>query len=286
MSQFDQARNLRAQVESARFDDPALGVRILREPKVYLIGKPLIDEFGLDAFLHDEKVETWETDTDVAGEQLCEIAGRLCYMSYAKPRPGGNAEYLAHIIEVGHGSVLEHTCFNFILTGVSRSFTHELVRHRVGVAYSQLSQRYVDESECAFVEPDEIAADPELHDSFVHYVAEAQDTYRYWSDVMTENVKRKYPSLSGTDQRKIARQTARACLPNCTETKIFVSMNARALRHFFVMRGSLAADAEMRKVAMLVFSIARVEAPSLFADFAVKTDLDGRTYLQTAHASV
>ncbi|MGE5611655.1 MAG: FAD-dependent thymidylate synthase [Bacillota bacterium] len=271
-----------------RFDDAGPDVKtptIYREPRVYLIGKPLIDEFGLDAFLADQNVQNWETDTDIAGEQLAEIAGRLCYMSYSKPRPGGNAEYLHHIIEVGHGSVLEHACFNFIITQVSRSFTHELVRHRLA-SYSQLSQRYVDERDCAFIMPEEIAADAELEDSFRHYVREARDTYQYWSDVLTQNVKNKYPRLSATDQRKIARQTARACLPNCTETKIFVSMNARALRHFFVMRGSLAADAEMRRVALMVFSILKVEAPALFEDFEVRTDPEGRQYLHTQFVKV
>src|SRR4029077_16419028 len=72
------------------------------------------------------------------------------------------AAYLQHIIDVGHGSVLEHAVWSFVITGVSRSFTHELIRHR-HFSYSQLSQRYVDESESDFIEPDVIANDPELH---------------------------------------------------------------------------------------------------------------------------
>ena len=136
---------------------------ILREPKVYLVGRQEIDEAALNRFLADEGVSRWSTDTEEAGETLVEVAGRLCYKSYARPRPGGNAAYIGHILEVGHGSVLEHAVFNFIITGVSRSFTHELIRHRAGMGYSQLSQRFVDESECAFVEPDAIAGDPDLH---------------------------------------------------------------------------------------------------------------------------
>ena len=97
---------------------------------------------------------TWQTDTEVAGEHLAEVAGRVCYMSFAKPRPGGNQAYLDHILEVGHGSVLEHAVWNFVFTGVSRSLTHELIRHRAGFGYSQLSQRYVDESVAEYVEPD------------------------------------------------------------------------------------------------------------------------------------
>ena len=88
---------------------------------------------------------TWETDTEIGGEQLVEAGGRLCYVSYGKGRKT-NAEYIDNIIESKHGSVLEHAVWNFIIAGVSRSFTHELIRHRAGWGYSQLSQRYVDES--------------------------------------------------------------------------------------------------------------------------------------------
>jgi len=104
------------------------------EPTVYLVGRQTVDRAALDRFLADHGV-TWQTDTGVAGEHLCEIAGRLCYMSYARPRPGGNKAYLDHILEVGHGSVLEHAVWNFIFTGISRSCSHELVRHRAGWAY-------------------------------------------------------------------------------------------------------------------------------------------------------
>ena len=139
-------------------------MRIIRKPTVYLIGKQATDEAEIDRFLADHGVEIWGTDTSVAGEKLAEIAGRVCYMSFAKPRAGGNAAYLDRIIESAHGSVLEHCVFNFLITGVSRSFTHELVRHRAGFGYSQLSQRYVDESVADFVEPACIAEDAELHE--------------------------------------------------------------------------------------------------------------------------
>src|ERR1700694_5176206 len=124
-------------------------MKIITEPSVYLVGRQAVDDGELSRFLADEGVESWQTDSSVGGEKLVETAGRLCYMSFAKPRPGGNKAYLGHILEVGHGSVLEHEVFNLIFTGVSRSFTHELVRHRAGFGYSQLSQRYVDESDVA-----------------------------------------------------------------------------------------------------------------------------------------
>jgi thymidylate synthase (FAD) len=130
-------------------------VKIIRKPQVYLVGRQSIAQEGIDAFLRDAEAN-WQTDTAVGAEQLCEAAGRLCYMSFGKGRKT-NQEYLSHIIEMAHGSVLEHAVWNFVVAGVSRSFTHELVRHRAGFAYSQLSQRYVDESTADFVEPECIA---------------------------------------------------------------------------------------------------------------------------------
>ena len=109
----------------------------------------------------------WDTDAD-GGEALAEFAGRACYQSWKKPNPATatNAGYLRHILEVGHLSVLEHGSVTFYLSGISRSLTHELIRHR-HFSYSQLSQRYVPEKDAAMVEPDVIADDPELHAKFV-----------------------------------------------------------------------------------------------------------------------
>src|SRR5437870_1074224 len=104
---------------------PATDIRVLREPTVYLVGRQTVAPTEVDRFLADHGV-TWQTDSEIAGEVLAEISGRLCYMSYARPRPGGNKAYVDHILEVGHGSVIEHAVWNFIFTGVSRSLTHEL----------------------------------------------------------------------------------------------------------------------------------------------------------------
>src|SRR5688572_22071898 len=132
-------------VMSSADSSDSLRMKVLREPTVYVLGRQTMDDAELDRFLTDHGV-SWQTDSEVAAEVLCETAGRVCYMSFAKPRPGGNAAYLTHIKEVGHGSVLEHAVWNLLITGVSRSLTHELVRHRAGFGFSQLSQRYVDES--------------------------------------------------------------------------------------------------------------------------------------------
>src|SRR5262245_63424319 len=155
--------------------DPS-SIRVIREPTVYLVGRQRTDAAEVDRFLADHGV-SWQTDTEVAGEHLTAAAGRVCYMSFSKPRPGGNRTYLGHILEVGHGSVLEHAVWNFLFVGVSRSLTHELIRPRAGWGYSQLSQRYVDESVAENVEPDCIAADPELHRLWLDAVAHSHKAY-------------------------------------------------------------------------------------------------------------
>lgn len=241
-------------------------ITLVRAPRVYLVGRQEIDDAELARFLAEEGVDRWTTDTDVAGQKLVEIAGRLCYTSYAKPRPGGNATYIGHILEVGHGSVLEHAVFNFIITGVSRSFTHELVRHRAGWSFSQLSQRFVDESACAFVEPDPIADDPELHRIWLEAITSCQRAYRELADALAA----KFADMEDkTLRRKRAREAARSVLPNAAETKIFVTANARALRTFLELRGSRHADAEIRKVALEILRVLQAEAPHIFPDFAV-----------------
>jgi len=262
--------------------DPALDVRVIREPSVYLVGRQTVDQETVDRFLADHGV-SWQTDTEIAGEHLAEVAGRLCYMSFAKPRPGGNATYLAHILEVGHGSVLEHAVWNFVFAGISRSLTHELVRHRAGFGYSQLSQRYVDESVAEYVEPDCIADDPELHALWLDAVTRAHHAYINLVEKLAARFK---DEPDRTLRRKLARQAARSVLPNATETKIFVSANARALRHFIEMRASRHAEVEIRKLAVGVLRIMQQEAPNLFRDYVLAPLPDGTFEADTPHRKV
>lgn len=258
-------------------------MKIIREPQVYLLGRQQLNAAELDRFLEDHEVDSWETDTDVAAQKLCEIAGRVCYMSFRKPRPGGNETYLSHIIEVGHGSVLEHAVFNFVIAGVSRSFTHELVRHRAGFGYSQLSQRYVDESVAEYVEPECIAEDPELHAIWTAAVEQAHEAYVKLVDGLAE----KYSDVDDrTLRRKLSRQAARSVLPNATETKIFVTANARALRHFIEMRASEHAEVEIRQVALKMLEVLRREAPNLFGDYEQTKLPDGTVVARSPHPKV
>src|ERR671911_1464159 len=138
--------------------------------------------------------------------------------SWSKPNPrtATNAGYLRHILEVGHLSVLEHGSVTFYLTGVSRSLTHELIRHR-HFSYSQLSQRYVPERDAGMVEPDVIAADPELHARFVEAT---EASLRAYTELL-EGLEKRFAEVgNATLRRKQARQAARSVLPNATETRI------------------------------------------------------------------
>lgn len=256
-------------------------MNIIREPRVYLVGRQTLDAAALDRFLSDVGA-TWSTDSEVGAERLCEVAGRLCYMSFGKGRKN-SAEYLANIIASAHGSVLEHAVWNFIIAGVSRSFTHELVRHRAGFAFSQLSQRYVDESAADFVEPDCIAENPELHALWLESVQQSHAAYKRLVDGLLHTFARE---PDPTQRRKLARQAARSVLPNATETRIFVSANARAWRHFIEARANEYAEIEIRKVAIQILRVLQKESPSLFGDYEIVPLPDGSAVARTAHRKI
>jgi len=232
-------------------------------PKVQLIAKT--------EFFPPEEVP-WTTDAE-GGEALAEFAGRACYQSWKKPNPATatNAGYLRHILEVGHLSVLEHGSVTFYITGISRSLTHELIRHR-HFSYSQLSQRYVPEKNAAMVEPDVIAQDPELHAKFL---AAAEASVAAYTELLAGLEERFADVPNATLRRKQARQAARAVLPNATETRIVVSGNYRAWRHFIAMRASEHADVEIRGLAVECLRQLQKAAANAFDDFTISTLPDG-----------
>jgi len=223
----------------------------------------------------------WSTDAE-GGQALAEFAGRACYQSWKKPNPATatNAGYLAHILDVAHLSVLEHGTVTFYLSGVSRSFTHELIRHR-HFSYSQLSQRYVPGRDAAMVEPEVIASDPDLHKTFVEA---AEASVRAYNELL-EGLEQKFADEpNGTLRRKQARQAARAVLPNAAETRIVVTGNYRAWRHFINLRATEAADVEIREVAVECLRQLQGVAPNVFADFTITTLPDGTEVAASPYA--
>jgi thymidylate synthase (FAD) len=150
-------------------------------------------------------------------ERVIEQAGRTCYQSSARIGPNSEKDFIPKVMENGHHSVLEHACAAFRVTEVSRSFTHQLVRHRL-CAFSQRSQRYVDEKSFAFVEPKSVRQKPEAHRLFGEFMAGAKDTYRELQKLGVNN------------------EHARFVLPNAVESEIVISANFRQLRHIFCVR--------------------------------------------------
>src|SRR6266568_2163241 len=221
----------------ARTDAPDTidSVEVFRAPRVSLIARP---EFLEPAHL----AVKWRGEAS-DGERLAEYAGRLCYMSQQNPVNRTTAEYLENIKKQGHGSVLEHPVYVLLIEGISRSCSHELVRHRAGFGYSQISQRYVDESHAAFVMP------PAVEGLMQRY------------ERVTDKVQR----------RKLAREAARSVLPNATEVKIVVSGNARAWRTMLELRCGEGAELEIRRMAIAVLRVLQKAAGTLFSDFEIYT---------------
>lgn len=209
---------------------------------------------------------------DPQGSALVEFAGRACYQSWKRPNPATatNTGYIEHILEVGHLSVLEHATVSFYLTGVSRSLTHELIRHR-HLSYSQLSQRYVPGAGDV-VTPDVIAEDPELAEVFNTATEATAAAY----EQLKLGLERRFADLpEGTGKKKAARQAARAVLPNATETKIVVTGNYRAWRHFVHMRASEHADVEIRALVVEILRQLQDVAPAVFGDYKIRVLADG-----------
>src|SRR5262249_34708354 len=161
------------------------------------------------------------------------------------------SRYFENIKSSGHGSVLEHPCYSFLLYGISRSLTHELVRHRAGTAFSQTSQRFIDGKVLRFVERPEYRNHAMLHADFEASIDRAAEEYARRTGILLAEQKSGERLLSAedkTDLRKKVQQAARSCLPNETEAPIVFSANLRALRHTIEMRASEHAETEIREV--------------------------------------
>jgi thymidylate synthase (FAD) len=232
--------------------------RFYTEPQISVLARP--------AFAEPVHLRVHWLGESSDGERLAEYAGRLCYMSQRNPANRPTREYLENIKRQGHGSVLEHANYSLLIEGVSRSLTHELVRHRAGFAYSQLSQRYVDESQAAFVIPPAIMGDDALVSQWTTQVEGAQATYV----ALVEKLVDRYSWVEDKiHRRKMAREAARGVLPNSTETKIVVTANARAWRTMLELRTSEGAEMEIRRMAVAVLRVLQDEAPGLFSDFEI-----------------
>ena len=243
--------------------------------RVILLSRPCFDDSYqemVDHFLPTGKAYWRKSGTATAAEHLVEFAGRVCYMAFGPAQsPKTTTEYIHHLIRSGHDSVLEHATWSFAIFGVTRAFTHQLVRHRVGFSFSQLSQQYHDESEAKFVRPAGLDMLPDAAALWDKAVMDSQKAYRQLLVLLAadKNI------LPQKEAVRALRSAARSVLPNATETAIVVTANARAVRHFLKERGGIVGDAEMRLVSAALLEVLRPEGPALFSDFTIEHPGDG-----------
>lgn len=221
-------------------------------PEVTLLAHTVLNRDGNDVFsdlMPDQSLYEVET--------LTEFAGRACYQSFNRPNPATatTEDYLRRtLFEQAHWSIAEHATATFYITGVSRAFTHELIRHR-HLSYSQLSQRFVDEADAKIVVPPALRGNKWQAAELEDEMERAVDTYKYVVN-----------TLGGGDglPRKQAREAARAVLPNMTETRIVVTGNLRAWHEVVERRTAPDADAEMQEVMGMVRDQLTTIAPTIF----------------------
>ncbi|MEZ0536994.1 FAD-dependent thymidylate synthase [Caldicellulosiruptoraceae bacterium PP1] len=208
-------------------------------------------------------------------EKLVAAAARLCYSKSDIENLFENMDYekanklLNFLVEVGHQSPLEHISFSIGIEGVSRSFTHQLVRHRIA-SYSQQSQRYVNLQEFQYITPPSINEDEELNDIYINTMNKIAEVYQDLSTKLQEKITKKLINEGLTEKEakqkaeKMAIEDARYILPNACETKIVMTMNARELLHFFEERCCNRAQWEIRDVADKILKEVRKIAPTVF----------------------
>lgn len=183
-------------------------------------------------------------------EKLIENAGRTAYLSFQKQKKGGEKKFIKMLIERGHLSVLEHAYATFRVTGGSRAFTHQLVRHRL-CSYTQQSQRYVNESNFQYIEPESIRSNKEAHALFSRFMKNAKEVYSKLQELSIQN------------------EDARFVLPNATESQIVVTANFREWRHIIELRGKPEAQWEIRKMSIEVLRLLKDRVPIVFGDFKI-----------------
>jgi len=209
-------------------------------------------------------------DCDAGSHRLVEFAGRHCYRSWKVGRE--RAAYIGNIIDQDHGSVLEHANLTFAIQGVSRTLTHEMVRHRVGVAISQESQRYVNAEETNFVVPPLLlhiskgVTDP-AHPLIAKFKEQCDRDVADYIEFQSSLREALGGTVLKTTEKKRINEAARSRLPNAAETRLTWTANMRTLRHFFKMRGQAFADLEIRRLACHLHDCAMLKAPLFFADF-------------------
>lgn len=249
-------------------------------PKVFLVGETACNHQGMHDYLThlgSGAVEWFEKSLDPrvsASERLSEFMGRLCYRSW---KPGlnanvtkireGNDVYLDNVLKVKHGSVIEHAVTNWVFADVSRIFTHELVRHRAGAAFSQESLRFVRLTDLGLWLPPEAESQPWLVELF-------EKTFKSLEELQVTMAARLGLDDEGVqfNEKKVLTSMMRRLAPEGLSTTIGASFNFRALRHVLTMRSPVGAEVEIRLVMDQLGPICQDRWKNLFADFKREPD--------------
>jgi thymidylate synthase (FAD) len=183
-------------------------------------------------------------------EKVIEKAGRTSYQSFEKLTENSYKKFIKMLIRNKHESVLEHASASFKISGISRALTHQLVRHRL-CSFTQQSQRYVNENEFNYIEPDDIKSNPTAHKIYKELMEHVRDQYSQLRDL------------------GIKKEDARFILPNSIESEIIMTANLRELRHVIRLRGEKAAQWEIRRLAIELLKILKREVPDVFQDMEI-----------------
>ena len=247
--------------------------------QLLVVARPSFDREAVESLLAAEGLSWRNSEAATPAENLIEVAGRLCYLSFGERQsPKNNCDYIRHLIVHEHESVLEHASWSFLLTGVTRGFTHQIVRHRVGFAFSQMSQQYVDHGSRSAVMPEAVRRSPQAESRWQESVERSREDYR---DLL-RLLESESSDLPPRERLRLVRSAARTVLPEGTETKLAFSANARALRHFLTTRGGVEGDEEMRVVCARLLEVLKQEAPSVFQDFSTEDLSDGLPVVRRA----
>lgn len=257
------------------------------EPKVFLIGESKVNQQGLDDLLAHLGVGDWKSDASSDMELLCEVFGRACYKSFGTGLNPNvtrvrktNRSYLTNIIEKGDGSVLEHGVVNFFLADVSRVFTHELVRHRVGTAISQESLRFVRLTDLDWYAPVSIQESPEAMSIFARTFEELGRLQQELVDLFQIDEKTSF------DEKKEITSALRRVAPIGLSTNIGWSSNMRTLRHVIEQRTAPWAEEEIRLVFGQIAKLAIERWPNVFGDYRVEEVVNGLPVYTTPNRKV
>lgn len=239
------------------------------EPEVFLIAYTELDEDAVREWLaHMGGLKVLDHLSGDGGEQLVELAGRSCYKSFdAGLNPNINKvrtdseQYHGNILKSKHGSVVEHATCTFAFENVSRVYTHELVRHRAGMAFSQESLRYVRLDRLKYWVPDLIAENEEAMKVFEEMFEKCEWAQKKLAEIYDiENIK-------SFHTKKQLTSAFRRVAPIGLATGIVATFNLRALRWVIQMRTAESSEVEIRKVFCEVYNIAKEKWPYLFQDF-------------------